>query len=324
MPETTTSAVAATTAWKRGHGWRTIARKEFADHLLSARFIVLIGVLGVAAAAAVFTASGAIRDVASGATGLPGLFLKLFTVTDDPVPFPFVTFVGFLAPMLGIMFGFDAVNGERAQGTLPRLLSHPVHRDEVIRGKFAGGLAVIGLMLAALTAFVAGIGIFRLGLAPTASEVTRLVLWVGFAVVYVGFWQALATMCSVAVRKASTSALLCVGLWLVLTLFGGFIFQAVGQAVGGSDPVAALEAEIAVSRISPLTLYSEGSTLLLDPSQRTTGLVSTAQVDRVMASNLTVVQSLLVVWPQIVGLLAMTSALFAVAFVWFMRQDVRA
>lgn len=312
------------TALRPGHGWRTVARKELADHLASARFAVLIGVLGVAAAAAVFSASGAIREVASEAGEVPALFLKLFTVTDDPVPFPFVVFVGFLAPMLGIMFGFDAVNGERTQGTLPRLLSHPVHRDEVIRGKFVGGLAVIGVMLTALTAFVAGIGIFRLGLVPSASEVARLVVWLVFAIVYVGFWLALATTMSVAVRRASTSALICVGLWLVLTLFGGFLFQAIGQSIGGSDPVAVLEAEVAVSRISPLTLYSDGSTLLLDPTQRTAGLVSVDQVDRVMLSSLTLRQSLLVVWPQIVGLLAMTVVLFGLAFTWFMRQDVRA
>lgn len=309
---------------RRGHGWRTVARKEFADHLLSARFIVLIGVLGVAAAAAVFTASGAIRSVASAAGDVPALFLKLFTVTEPPVPFAFVTFVGFLAPMLGVMFGFDAVNGERNQGTLARLLSQPLHRDEVIRGKFVGGLAVIALMLTALTAFVSGIGIFRLGLVPSAAEIGRLVIWVAFAAIYVGFWLALAAMCSVAVRRSSTSALICVGIWLVLTLFGTFIFQAVGQAVGGSDQVAAIKAEIAASRVSPLTLFSEGSTMLLDPSQRTTGLVTIDQVDRVMTSTLTLRQSLVVVWPQMVGLLAMTGALFAAAFVLFMRQDVRA
>ncbi|MFP5331177.1 MAG: ABC transporter permease [Acidimicrobiia bacterium] len=316
--------IAVADVFPRGHGWKTVARKELADHLLSARFTVLIGVLGVAAAAAVFTASGAIRSVASDAQDVPALFLKLFTVTDDPVPFPFVAFVGFLAPMLGIMFGFDAINGERNQGTLPRLLSQPLHRDEVIRGKFAGGLTVIGVMLAALTAFVSGIGIFRLGLVPTAAEVGRLLIWVTFAIVYVGFWLALATVCSVAVRRSSTSALICVGIWLVLSLFGTFIFQAAGQAFGGSDPVAALEAEIAVSRVSPLTLFSEGSTMLLDPSQRTTGLVTIDQVDRVMSSTLTLRQSLVVVWPQMVALLAMTVALFAIAFVLFMRQDVRA
>ena len=318
------TAIVDVTSPRRGHGWKTVAHKEFADHLLSARFIVLIGVLGVAAAAAVFTASGAIRSVASDAGDVPALFLKLFTVTDDPVPFAFVTFVGFLAPMLGIMFGFDAVNGERNQGTLPRLLSQPLHRDEVIRGKFVGGLAVIALMLSALTAFVSGIGIFRLGLVPTASEVGRLVIWLVFAVIYVGFWLALAATCSVAVRRSSTSALICVGIWLVLTLFGTFLFQAVGQAVGGPDPVAAIEAEITVSRISPLTLFSEGSTMLLDPSQRTTGLVTIDQVDRVMTSTLSLRQSLVVVWPQMVALLAMTVALFAIAFILFMRQDVRA
>lgn len=307
-----------------GHGWRTVARKELADHLLSARFVVLIGVLAVAAAAAVFAAAGGIRDVASQAVGLPALFLKLFTVTNDPVPFPFVSFVGFLAPLLGIMFGFDAVNGERSQGTLPRLLSQPLHRDEVIIGKFVAGLTVIGVMLTALTAFVSGIGIFRLGVVPEPAEISRLVVWVLFAIVYVGFWLALSTLFSVTIPRASTSALMAVGIWLVLALFGTFIFQAVGQAIGGSDPAAALEAEVGVSRISPLTLYSEASTVLLDPSQRTTGLVSITQIDRALVSNLTLSQSLLVVWPQIVTMVALTAAVFALAFVSFMRRDVRA
>jgi ABC-2 type transport system permease protein len=307
-----------------GTGWKVVARKELADHLLSARFVVLIGVLAVSAAAAVFAASGGIREVAPDASGIPALFLKLFTVTTDPVPFPFVTFVGFLAPLLGIMFGFDAINGERAQGTLPRLLSQPIHRDEVIIGKFVAGLAVIGVMLGALTAFVSGLGIFRLGLVPEPTEVARLVVWVVFTVVYVGFWLALATLVSVLVPRAATSALVTVGIWLVLSLFGGFIFRAVGSFVGGDDPTAALRAELAVSRISPLTLYSEASSALLDPSVRATGLVSLEQIDRAMVSNLTLSQSLLVVWPQIVALVALTAIVFAVAFVSFMRQDVRA
>ncbi len=308
-----------------GGGWRVVARKELADHLLSARFGVLLGVLGVAAAAAVFSAAGGIRDVAPAAQGVPALFLKLFTVTTDPVPFPFVTFVGFLAPLLGIMFGFDAINGERAQGTLPRLLSQPIHRDAVILGKFAAGLAVIGVMLTALTTFVSGIGIFRLGLIPTATEVTRLLVWLLLAIVYVGFWLALASYSSVAFRRASTSALVSVGAWLVLALFGSFLFQAAARLfAGGDDPFSLLSAELAISRISPITLFSEASNLLLDPTQRTAGLVLSRQVDRAVVSNLTLSQSLLVVSPQIVGMLALTAVLFAVAFISFMRQEVRA
>ncbi|MDH4117439.1 MAG: ABC transporter permease [Acidimicrobiia bacterium] len=308
----------------RGGGWRVVARKELADHLLSARFAVLIGVLGVAAAAAVYAASSGIRDVAPQAIGIPGLFLKLFTVAADPVPFPFVTFVGFLAPLLGIMFGFDAISGERSQGTLPRLLSHPIHRDEVILGKFVAGLAVISVMLTALTIFVSGIGIFRLGVSPTAAEVIRLTSWLVLTIVYVGFWLALAMVASVLVRRASTSALSLVSVWLVLTLFGGLIFQAIGSIIGGNDQLAVARAQLTVARLSPVTLFQEVSTVLLDPTQRAVGLITFDQVDRAVVSALSVSQSMLVVWPQVVAMIAMTGVLFAWAFIAFMRQEVRA
>ena len=308
-----------------GTGWRVVARKEFADHLLSARFLVLIGILGVAAAAAVFASSAGIRSVASDTEGIPALFLKLFTVTTDPVPFPLVVFIGFLAPLLGIMFGFDAISGERSQGTLPRLLAQPIHRDEVITGKFVGGLAVIALMLTALTLFVSGIGIFRLGLIPTSTEIGRLLVWLVVSIIYVGFWQALATLTSVTVRRAASSALIAVGIWLVLALFGTFIFQAAANSLApGDDAFGATRVEMLISRLSPATLFSETSTVLLDPTQRTVDLVTVEQADRAILSNLSLAQSLSVVWPQIVGLLALTAALFAAAYISFMRQEIRA
>lgn len=308
-----------------GTGWRVVARKEFADHLLSARFLVLIGILGVAAAAAVFASSAGIRSVASDTEGIPGLFLKLFTVTTDPVPFPLVVFIGFLAPLLGIMFGFDTISGERSQGTLPRLLAQPIHRDEVITGKFVGGLAVIALMLTALTLFVSGIGIFRLGLIPEATEMGRLLVWLVVSIIYVGFWQALATLTSVTVRRAASSALIAVGIWLVLALFGTFIFQAAANLLApGDDEFGATRVEMLISRLSPATLFSETSTVLLDPTQRTVDLVTVEQADRAILSNLSLAQSLSVVWPQIVGLLALTAALFAAAYISFMRQEIRA
>lgn len=313
----------------RAAGWAVIARKELSDHLLSGRFIVLMAVLGVATAAAVFAASGGIRDVAPQAQGISALFLKLFTVTTEPVPFPLVVFVGFLAPLLGIMFGFDAVNGERSQGTLPRLLSQPVHRDEVILGKFVAGLGVVAIMLTALVLFVSGIGIFRLGVVPTGAEITRLAVWLVFTLIYVGLWQALATLGSVVAKRASTSAFIPVGVWLIITLFGTFIFSAAASVVAPDDgsvesQIANLRAEQAVSQASPVVLFQQGSSVLLDPTVRTTGLVTIEQVDRAIVSELDLTQSLLVVWPQLVIMVAMTAAMFAIAYVSFMRQEVRA
>ena len=154
-------------------GWRVIAAKEFSDHILSVRFLVLTVILGLAAAAAVYATAGAIRDIATDASGAPSLFLKLFTVSRGDIP-SFTTFIAFLGPLLGIAFGFDAINGERSEGTLPRLLSQPIHRDDVINGKFVAGLSAIAIIFVAVALVVTAVGIFQLGILPEPEEIVRL------------------------------------------------------------------------------------------------------------------------------------------------------
>jgi ABC-2 type transport system permease protein len=316
----------------RRAGWRVVATKELADHLLSVRFLVLLGIVGLAVAGSVYAAAGGIRDVAPAASETPSLFLRLFTFAPEDQQVPsFLSMVGFLAPLLGIAFGFDAVNGERSQGTLPRLVSQPIHRDDVINGKFAAGITVIGMILAGLTMLVAGLGLFRLGIVPTAVEVWRLLLWLAVTVVYVSFWLGLATLCSVALRRAATSALVAIAAWLVLTLFAGLLLGLVTDAIAPvpdqptADQVirnARLEQQI--GRLSPSILYEEATIALLNPEVRTIGFLLPQQIDRAVPGTLSLDQSLLLAWPQTVGLVALTILCFAGAYVLFMRQEIRA
>src|SRR5918994_5022765 len=205
-------------------GWRIVAAKELADHLTSVRFIVLTVILGLAAAAAVYSAAGGIRDLASAASGTPSLFLNLFTFRPEGSQIPnFIFFVTFLAPLLGIAFGFDAVNGERSEGTLPRLVSQPIHRDDIINGKFVAGLAAIAIIFIIITSLVAAVGVLLLGILPSAEEVLRLMVWLVLAIAYVGLWLALALACSIVFRRAATSALVAIAIWLMLTLFASLL-----------------------------------------------------------------------------------------------------
>lgn len=312
------------------HGWTVVAGKELADHLLSVRFIVLILLLGLAAAGAVYASAGAIREVAPTVAGQPSLFLRLFTVAPEQFP-PFFALIGFLGPLLGIAFGFDGVNGERAEKTLPRLLAQPIHRDDVVNGKFAAGLAAIGLILAAVTLLVAAIGILQLGILPRPEEILRLIVWLVLAVAYVGFWLAFALLCSVALRRAATSALVAIAMWIVLTLFAALL---VGLVAGFLAPVPAdptanqqianLSLQQELARLSPSRLFEEATAALLDPTVRTVGFVLPIQADRAVSSLLPLDQSLLVVWPQFVSLIAITAVAFALAYVSFMRQEIRA
>lgn len=319
-------------------GWRVIAAKEFGDHLLSVRFFVLLVVLGLAAAIPLYFAADAIRKEAPAASTLPAIFLYLFRVGSDQVAFLRVdVFVGMVAPLLGIAFAFDAVNGERAEGTLPRLLAQPIYRDDVINGKFVAGMSVIGLVLVSVITLIAAFGILRLGIVPHAPEVIRLVAWVAVTFLYVGLWLAFGLLLSVLVRRAATAALIGFGVWLLVSVFGGLITTVVS---GIFRPAADASAETVlgnyqlqqfVSRLLPSTLYQEISKVILNPSESTINTPTTIgqllqgqqRIDPYF-TRLTIDQSLLLVWPQIVALIALTVVCFGAAYVAFMRQEVRA
>lgn len=319
-------------------GWMVVAAKEFGDHLLSARFTVLVLVLGLAAAIPLYFAAAAIRDVASSVTDSQAIFIALFWLAPDVgaggVTLPSVTgFLAYVAPLLGLAFAFDAINGERADGTLPRLLSQPIHRDDVVNGKFAAGLAVIGIVLVSVVGAIAAFGLIRLGIVPAASEVLRIVLWVLITFIYVSLWLAFGMLLSVVVHRAATSALIGFGTWLLLTFFGGLIVSLIGGVIA---PLSGSAEELlrnngiqeSLRRLLPDTLYREASLTLLNPQVTSVSTPATIggyeQAQQRIPSLLSLDQSFILVWPQVVGLVALTVACFAVAYVMFMRQEVRA
>jgi ABC-2 type transport system permease protein len=326
------------------NGWLVIARKEFGDHILSARFIVLVLIVGLAAVVPLFLAANQLREQASETSRASAIFLALFTLGSEDIAILRVdTFLGIVAPLLGIAFAFDAVNGERSDGTLPRLMSQPIHRDDVVNGKFVAGLSVIALVLLAVVLLISGVGIFRLGIVPTFSEALRLGLWFLVTLIYVAFWLALGLLLSVAVRRAATSALIGFGVWILVTVFGGLIVGLVAGVlapIGGNieDQISSAQTQAAINHVLPHTLYSEATSAILFPFDQVTAAraavtsFTPASIDQLgqatdprrIPSLLSLDQSLLLVWPQIVGLVALTVICFAVAYVLFMRQEVRA
>jgi ABC-2 type transport system permease protein len=317
-------------------GWITVATKELADHVQSVRFYVLLIVVGASALIPLYFAAERIRSLASEVSGAQAAFLALFVLGPEgvnlgPISFTVQAFVAIAAPLLGVAFAFDAVNGERHQGTLPRLLSQPIHRDDVINGKFAAGLAVITIALVATLTVISGFGLLRLGIIPALEEVIRLVAWVGVTVLYVALWLAFGTLLSVVIRRAATSALVGFGIWLFVAipfigpllvgLLGTFLASGAGSAAEYYSTVQW------VQRLLPGQVYAEASAALLNPAVTT---VSASEIygeqyaQQMPQTLLSFDQSFLLVLPQIVILVALTVACFALAYARFMRQEVRA
>ncbi len=309
----------------RGVG--TVALKEAADHMTSARMHLIMLLVLLTAIGAVYGAIGQIKDTTAEDAYL---FLKLFTVAREPLP-SFAAFLGFLLPLVAIALGFDAINGEYNRRTMSRLLAQPIYRDAVLFGKFLGGLLVIAIALLTLWLLMTGLGILFLGLPPSGADIVRGVFWLAATLAYAGVWLALAIAFSTVIRSPATSALAALSVWLVLTVFWGMIAPLLAGVVAPIDPfdpmsvLTQFEWQQAIARFSPQTLYGEVTGLLLDPAARSVGPLFYDQLEgAVIGTPLPTLQSLLIVWPQISGLVAAMLILFTLAYVVFQRQEVRA
>ena len=282
----------------------------------------------VACLASLYIAASAIRSAGQNADFV---FLKLFTVAGSTLPFSFTAFVSFLGPLLGLMMGFDAINGERDRGTLSHVLSQPIYRDALINGKFIAGVIVLALVVFGLGLLTGGLGLLVFGVPPTVEELLRILVYLVLSVVYISFWLALSLLFSILFRQTTTSALAGIALWLFFTLFAVFFVGMIANAIfplSESSPaqqvLANARLEIWLGRISPNALYYEATVTLLNPSVRALGFVMLDQLYGAIDAPLSFGQSLLLIWPHLVSLIAATLICFAAAYFAFMRQEIRA
>ena len=318
---------------REGSPWQglgVVVLKELSDHFGSVRMRVLEWLVVLTALAAVY---GAIQDIRAVTAEDPFLFLHLFTTAREPLP-SFVSFLGFLVPLMAIGLGFDAVNSEHNRRTLSRILAQPIYRDALLVGKFLAALATIGICLAALWLLVIGLGLIFLGVPPGGEEIARSLAFLVIAICYAGVWLSLAMMFSVVFRSPATAALVALGIWLFLSVLWPMLAPALAQIVAPPDPrYAALGLDTpstaiwtqTLNRLSPNDLFAEAMLAVLSPTTRSLGPVFLEQVrGAIMGAPLPLGESLMIAWPETVGLIATTIVLFVIGYVIFQRQEVRA
>jgi ABC-2 type transport system permease protein len=297
-----------------------IIRKELADYFNSVRFFVLFLLVLVAAGVGVVNAYNYIRQALeqSGAvTGSGFVFVTLFTSGDGILTFPF--FITILVPIVGISLGFDAINNERANGTLSRLLAQPVYRDSVINGKFLAGIITLTLMIVTTLLLVSGYGIRMIGVPPTAEEIIRLFLYIVLIIIFGAFWMGLAMFFSVVTRRVAVSLLVPLAIWLILFLWsfvGPVVTSGIAQTAG---------AQLTMLRISPIYLFTEATNVMLVPVFRL-GFMTMSQADMsyVIPNPLSLGQSIISIWPHLVIMVSLSVICFAASYVLFLRQEIRA
>jgi ABC-2 type transport system permease protein len=209
-------------------GVLTVFRKELTDHFASKKFLILLALVYIAGLASTYVALQNIRDVASALDQF--VFLKLYTTGGEVLP-SFISFISFFIPIIGIIFGFDAINSERNSGNLSRLMSQPIYRDSVIK--------------------------------------LRIFFLIFICVFYGGFWMGLSILFSVIMERTAASILTAIAIWIFMMFFLPIIANAIANAIAPLEGATAAvqvqnySIEQGILRISPSTLFTETIAIVL-------------------------------------------------------------
>jgi ABC-2 type transport system permease protein len=230
------------------------------------------------------------------------------------------------------MFGFNAINSEKSSGNLSRLLSQPIYRDSLINGKFFAGTTTIAIMISSIVFIIVGIGIRAIGVPPTSEEILRIFIFIIICIIYGTFWMGLSMLFSVVMKSTIASILTAIPIWIFLVFFWSMIAKAIADVVaptGDTSTTAEILRNqtiwINTQRVSPQYLFLEATLILINPTLQHVLLrpITTNALNKMLFNPLSINQSLIQIWPQLVIIIAFTIIFFAISYVIFMKQEIR-
>ena len=322
-------------------GMMTMAKKEFLDIIGEKKFMLIFATLLIVILVSAYQgglsysesqSSTGTTTTPSGQSGGRGAATMVFGSAQSLSRSldSMISNFSLVGGVLAIAISFDTINNERQRGSLKTLLSYPIYRDSIVYGKYLGGLLAV-IMVSTVT-FLGGMGLFInvTGIEMTADTVIRLAMFFGVSLIYMAIFLAIGLLLSIVLPSPSTSLLASMIVWLASIQLIPNVGYAIGQilypvkmtfsSTGGpsfTQQAGFTTLRTIISGLSPSTAYENivNSVLTTSSLEFTSGSPTVTSIS-VMNALMTSLPSLL----YFVGLLV---AIFAAAYVIFMRQEIR-
>jgi ABC-2 type transport system permease protein len=303
-----------------------VCRKELSDHLGSKRFLMLFGLILVLSLSSGYQGAQSMRGDAA------GIFINIFSGSNYTLGISFTQFLFLFGPLIGLVLGFDAINRERANGSLSVLLSQPIFRDSIINGKFLAGVGALSLVAVSTIGIMSGVAIPMLGFGPRPDEIVRIFLLTLLTILYLSVWLAIGLFFSTVTKKIANSMLLSLSVWvfsvLVISILAFLIANFIvptqvsySGAAGSqffSDLQTKYEIASSIQRVSPSILYQEAASLIVDVTRS-----SSSSGILVSYGSGGAEQDLVSIWPHITALSVILIACFVLSYIIFLRKEIR-
>ena len=198
-----------------------------------------------------------------------------------------INLVLFLAPLMGLTLGAQALSSEREQGTLAYLMAQPVSLSEIFLAKFLGlaiaigGAVVIGFSLSSL-AIVSWSGGSGVEVFLKLLPLTLLLAWATLALGFVISSQS---------DKAVTALGIAVVMWILLVLLGNLGLMGTSVVVGMSP-----ELLLGLTIVNPLEAFRVGAIMQIRGSLELLGPAGLVARDVMGNATTIVLVSVMTVW----------------------------
>ena len=206
-------------------GLFNVARKEFIDHLTSKRFILILVLFLIISAYSMHEGIGDYNnrldeykeqisrtEEIEGTHVIPTMpsTMCIFQRMREPM--------SFLGAILAIAMGFDLITREKETRSLKSLLSHPVYRDEIINGKALSGISALAFAVSIVFILLFAI-LLIFSIVPNMDEFLRIALFGAVTVLLLLTYFSIALMAST-ISKNSGIALMFAFVILLAISFG--------------------------------------------------------------------------------------------------------
>jgi len=179
-----------------------IAGKELRDGFRNRWVVATTALLAALALTLAFLGSAPTGSVKVSALGVTIVSLSSLTI--------------FLVPLIALLLSYDAIVGEAERGTLALLLAYPVARWQVVLGKFAGHLAVLGCATAIGYGVVGGAVQWTGG--DDGGAWAAFVMMIVTSILLGGVFVAIGYLVSALVGDRGAAGGVAIGVWLVFVL----------------------------------------------------------------------------------------------------------
>ncbi|ADN36350.1 ABC-type transport system involved in multi-copper enzyme maturation permease component-like protein [Methanolacinia petrolearia DSM 11571] len=324
------------------HRIRLIAIKEAQDHLTSFRFIGLLFLLLTICGIFFLKETGTyLEGIRSCSSGTSSIYNLPYTVNIFGGIMSAIGGRSIFGPIIAVALGFDLITKERESGSIKAILSVPVYRDEVINGKALGGIIVLAITTTIV--FVLAFAVLLVhSIVPGVTELSYIFMFWLFTVLFLSGVFIMSLMIS---TFSKTSGMSLVFSLLALLFFMSVVYTAgnyTAEIIMGSDPSTEYqyidsldnnelyqmsvdynknkdELMQFVEYISIRMDYWELSKVLTWP-QHSRDYSGSLEFDRTLPP---VGETLASMWGYVLFLIAYPAVFFGIAYVRFMRTDLR-